>query len=244
MATTLTQLHRHYSELFLLVVVLLAVAVGTTILLVMNEGNHLMAVFLAILSLLFVGYVVQREITIRRLSHQALEDRLKEITALHNAMETMTAEQRPEKALDAILSAAVSLCGATRGSIMLVDHDSHRFVVAASRGLKAEHQSNMPRLDQGMAGKVVATGRPILIKDPSVTDIDGYSAASDSSLRGSLCVPLRLEQKIIGVLNCSVVGAGSRQLTEFDLELMNLFANYAVLVLERARSGQHQRQAV
>ena len=243
MAGTLAQLRPHYLELFILVMVLQVLTIGTMILLATIEGRWPLAVSLSILSILFIGYVAQRELTIRKLSHQVVEEKLREVSALHRSLETMTAEQRPEKALETILGAAMTLCGAARGSIMLVDEPGQQFIVAVSRGINPQYLTKKQRLDEGVAGQVVASGQPQLITKPIYGPHNERRLESLPKMGSSLCVPLRINEIIIGVLNCSGTGTGSRLFTQYDLELMTLFGSYAALVLERARSGARQKTA-
>jgi transcriptional regulator with GAF, ATPase, and Fis domain len=249
--TSLQQLRRRRAELFLLLVSLLVLTVATTIVSAINVGQWLLAGSLAILSILFCAYIAEREMKIRTLSQQLLEEemshiesearttilnnKIKELTALRAALEALAMEQRPEQALNTILNAACQLCGAPRGSIMLADTISRRFVIAVSKGLKPEYLTQVQGLDHGVAGQVVATGEPLLLSGQVRNSSFTHFIEKDAPLRSSVCVPLRLRGLIIGVLNCSLVGTESRNLTEYDLQLMSLFAHYAVLVLDRAK---------
>lgn len=250
--STLQQLRKHQGELFLFTLVLLIVAVVTTVVLTTAQGEQLLAASLGILSVLFCIYVVQKESAIRSLSQRlqqealaaleaqaretVLNTKIKELVTLHSALVALTTEQRPEKALETILASALGMSGASRGSIMLVDESKRRFVIAASQGLKREYLDQVQEIGDGVAGSVVASGRPMLMN--GTAEASGYAnyIAKETAIRSSLCVPLRLRQTVIGVLNCSSVGPEGREFTQYDLELMCLLANYASLVLERAQA--------
>ncbi|MEW6324462.1 MAG: GAF domain-containing protein [Nitrospirota bacterium] len=251
--TAFSQLRRRHLELVSLAVGLLLLAAVTTVVLALDRGEWLLAAALAVLSVLFCGYVIDAELKIRALNQQLLNEefsyleaqaresilnsKIKELTALRTALEALAMERRPEKALETILSQACSLCGVSRGSIMLIDRQSQRFVIAAARGLKPEYQSQAQRVSDSVAGQVVASGQPLLITgDMKVSNITNF-ISKEAVLRASLCLPLRINGEVIGVLNCSAVGAQDRMFTEYDLQLMSLFAHYAELALERAQAG-------
>lgn len=249
--TSLSQLRRRHFELLLLSTGLLAVAVVTTIMMALDRGEWLLAVSLGVLSILFCGYIVDTELKIRALSRKLLDEELshlegqaresilnhkvKELTALRAALEALALEQRPEKALETILNEACALCNTTRGSIMLVDPVTQRFVIPVAKGLKPEYQTQGQLVGHSVAGQVVASGRPLLVSGSiKVAEIANF-IKKETVPKSSLCVPLRVKGSVVGVLNCSSWYPSGRTFTEYDLQIMCLFAHYAELVLERAQ---------
>jgi transcriptional regulator with GAF, ATPase, and Fis domain len=245
--TSLSQLRRRHIELFSLSIGLLSVAIVTTIVMAVDHGEWLLAASLGVLAVLFCGYIIDTEIKIHSLSKKLLDEELgyleaqaresilnnkiKELSALRAALEALAMERRPDKALEAILNEACALCDATRGSIMLVDPVTERFITPVSRGLKPEHLAQVQPRGHSVAGQVVASGRPLLITGSIKVADFSHFIKKETIPNSSLCVPLRAKGAVMGVLNCS---SDSRTFTEYDLQLMSLFAHYAELVLERA----------
>lgn len=92
-------------------------------------------------------------------------------------------------------------------------------------------------VDQGVAGRVIRTGKAELIhdvrRDPDFVDT-GWNARSE------ICVPIRAEGRVIGVLN--VESEAEHPLDEADLEVLQIiarhlgiaFENQALLISERS----------
>ena len=235
---------------------LLLLAVVTTGVMAVERGEWLLAASLGILSVLFCGYVIDTELKMRTLSQKLLDEefsyleaqaresilnnKIKELTALRGALEALALERRPDKALETIMNEACALCDAVRGSVMLVDPVSQRFIIPVSRGLKPEYLAQVQPISHSVAGQVVASGRPLLITGSIKTSDVAHFIKKEAAPSSSLCVPLRANNAVIGVLNCS---SNNRIFTEYDLQLMSLFAHYAELVLERGLAALPTRPA-
>jgi sigma-B regulation protein RsbU (phosphoserine phosphatase) len=132
--------------------------------------------------------------------------------------------------LDRVLEQAIDLLQADRGSIMLLDEDLEELVVRASRGLQAWREFRVP-LGEGIAGWVAEHGEPLILHD----------AVSDERFRGvnpniksALAVPLRVEGKVIGVLNVSTT-LEEKRYDYLDMEHLISFADMAAAAIENAR---------
>jgi PAS domain S-box-containing protein len=89
--------------------------------------------------------------------------------------------------------------------------------------------------DKGISGKVIKTGKPVIVHDTS-QDPDFYSGV-DAQLHfrseSMLDVPLRSRDRIIGVL-CAINKREGR-FEQSDVELLNLIAGTVALSIENAR---------
>ncbi len=216
-----------------------------------SEQPPVIIVFLGIFFLLFCAYIISNEFKLQKIQKQlrdeqfkvldeeirigALQTRLKELTALERAMTAIGMETQPEKALDTILRAALAIFAADRGSIMLVDEASQTLIITSSVGIKPEHTAqSRPKIGEGIAGHVAQTGEALLL--PSKINTDQYKnfEIKSTDLRSGICAPLRSRNKIIGVISYSIVDPKKRLLTEYDLKLLTIFAQYATLVIDAA----------
>jgi PAS domain S-box-containing protein len=102
--------------------------------------------------------------------------------------------------------------------------------------LKLQHQVGYDRViaeipvTQGVSGRVVRTGQPILIKDVS-TDPDFLGAIE--GLVSEICVPLFDQDKVVGFFN--IEGTHEVTLDEADLRLMIALSEHISLAINRAR---------
>lgn len=139
--------------------------------------------------------------------------------------------------LDGVVEQAIELLKADRGSIMLLDEDARELVVRASRGLDSSREFRMP-LGEGIAGWVAEHGEPLVLQD---VVSDRRFMGTDPSVMSALAVPLRVEGKVIGVLNVSNA-TRQRRFDYLDLELLISFADMAAVAIENARLYQALRK--
>jgi hypothetical protein len=130
-----------------------------------------------------------------------------------------------EKFLELVVENIAELMAASKVSLMILDAASDELRIEAAIGIQdevVEHTS--VKLGEGIAGRVAAEGKPMLVKD---IEKDGRIARSNNEpVYGSksfLCVPIKREGATIGVVNVSNP-AGRRTFTDADCELLEVFA--------------------
>jgi sigma-B regulation protein RsbU (phosphoserine phosphatase) len=138
--------------------------------------------------------------------------------------------------LDRVVEQAVELLSADRGSIMLLDETSRELRVRASRGL-GENEFKV-RLGEGISGWVARQGEPLVLQD-AVSD-ERFKGV-DPGIVSALAVPLRVEGRVIGVLNVSSSAKG-RYYDHLDLDYLVSFADMAAAAIENARLYQALRR--
>ncbi|MBI4616107.1 MAG: SpoIIE family protein phosphatase [Planctomycetes bacterium] len=142
-----------------------------------------------------------------------------------------------EEVLSSILDGATDLLRARRGSILLIDPATREMRMRVARGVPEEivKKARM-KVGEGLAGKVAATGEPLLLKDFG-TQAGGERGYRDSS---ALLVPLKIKGEVLGVLNLNDKSDGS--FDEDDLRLAVLIGNQASVALYNARLVESARE--
>ncbi len=120
------------------------------------------------------------------------------------------------------------LLGVEIASVMLVREGEGALRVVAAKGLEAEVQREaVCRLGEGIAGSVAKSGEPLLVRDleeePRFVGRKRNPRYQTDSL---MCVPLRVNGKVVGVLNATDKVSG----TPFDERDLALFTTFAALV--------------
>ncbi|HWQ15241.1 MAG TPA: GAF domain-containing protein [Roseiflexaceae bacterium] len=93
-------------------------------------------------------------------------------------------------------------------------------------------------ITQGISGRVVRTGKPVLLEDVRA---DPAFIGAMEGIVSEVCVPLLDKERVIGTLN--VESTGGVRLTQADLQLMVALAEQVVIAINRASLyGAVQRQ--
>ncbi|MCA9791754.1 MAG: GAF domain-containing protein, partial [Candidatus Eremiobacteraeota bacterium] len=146
--------------------------------------------------------------------------------------------------LEDLLEAARRALGAEKGSLMLVDTHTDELVVRAVRGLDPRAQAQleeglMPsrriKLGQGVAGQVAQSGQPRIVN--RVESQRDFLDPESSFAESLLCVPLRSEGMVLGVLNLTNKRNGE-PFTRRDLRKATRLARQAARAIDNARLYQ------
>lgn len=186
---------------------------------------------------------VLRALERRRLLHE--NTRLRELTGLFEVTEAIGSTVGRDELLRLILRFALVQTGATRGSLMLLDEDGRHLKIVASVGLPRHvvDQTWVP-VGQGIAGQVVESGRPVLVRD--IDQHDQYKRVSrnygDKSFMSVplecegpiVALPMKTARSVIGVLNVHRKSDGN-PFTESELKLLRILAGQAAICIENSR---------
>lgn len=162
--------------------------------------------------------------------------RSEEMAFLCEAGRSLAATLDPQEVLAVTLARVNELIDVEAASLALVDEVTGRIVFEQAVGGAYEAVVGT-RLEpgQGIIGHAIQEGHPILVPDvsrdprwhPGVDLLSGYET------RSILCVPLRVEEQIIGGLEA--LNKRSGPFTENDQRLLSALADLAAQSIENAR---------
>lgn len=177
-----------------------------------------------------------------KLSNIILKRRLDELDALYEAGKSIGSSTNLNDLLRQIVVLAATVTEAQVGSIMLLDERREYLRVAAAIGLDPEViASTRLSIGESIAGHVAKTGEALVIEDvehdPRFRRInrERYGAAS------LLCVPLRIKNSVLGVINMANKQAGET-FTNDDLRLLSTFASQAAVAVDDAYQFEKSRR--
>jgi two-component system, sporulation sensor kinase E len=137
--------------------------------------------------------------------------------------------------LDYALGKVLEVVQTDAGCVYLLDEDRGELLLAVSHGLSEEARRDFDRLKvgEGLAGRVVAEGTPIVIRslkdDPRLTRM----VARSEGFRAFASIPLRWSFKTYGTLN--VHSRADLEFTEEDVQLLTSMAGQIGLAVANAR---------
>jgi len=146
---------------------------------------------------------------------------------------TLLHVESKEELYSTVLEIAADLLDASQGSIMLIDKDGETMHIVFTKGMTLHVAQCLPmKVGKGIAGKVAQTGLPLLVNDVEKDSRVAMTNRPRFKSKALICIPLKLKEKIIGVV-CLSDKANLAPFTDADLELLTSCANLASLMIER-----------
>jgi signal transduction protein with GAF and PtsI domain len=130
--------------------------------------------------------------------------------------------------LNDLVTQAAGIVDTGNCSIMLLHSDGKsdgfRLRIFAHFGpLPDQALREAAKVDEGIAGRVAASGRPLLVEDISTSSYLPLARCPDQAGKSFICVPIHCGGKVVGVINFSNPGTKTR-LDQDDLQLANFVA--------------------
>ncbi len=177
-----------------------------------------------------------------KISNLILHRRIGELNALYEAGKSIGSTANLKDLLRQIVALASSVTEAQVGSIMLLDEQGEYLTIEAAIGLeeKIVASTRLP-IGTSIAGSVAQKGEPLIVENVEQDDRfkrinkERYGAAS------LLCCPLKIKNKVIGVINMANK-QGGEGFTKNDLRLLTNFASQAVVAVDDAHQFEKSRR--
>ena len=170
----------------------------------------------------------------------AKEEQLRTLTKL-SAILNSTLD--PKEVQKRAMEAATELMNAEVGSLLLVDEKSNELYFEVALGEKGAHVKEIRlKIGEGIAGWVAQQGEPLIVEDVQKDPRFVKKADKKSSFvtRNMICVPVRIKDKTIGVLQAINKEEGA--FAQEHLELFQMLANQVGIAIENARLMEDLRQ--
>jgi diguanylate cyclase (GGDEF)-like protein len=147
-----------------------------------------------------------------------------------------------ERLYDCILDMAAELVQASCGSLMLIDKKRANLHIAAAKRMNMRLAKSLTlKLGSGIAGKVAASGHPLLVNDiEHDARIVGQSRLRFKS-KSFISIPIKFREQVLGVLNLSDK-ENDGVFDEADLEMLSTFGTHASAVIRRSSIMERSEQ--
>ncbi len=144
----------------------------------------------------------------------------------------------PADVVATALRRAMSLADAATGSVMLIDGESGKLVIADSVGLPGDVVARTALSEgEGIAGWVLSNGQPLLVED-----LGGRPAGGRRhGVRSAASVPIGDDDGVLGVINVGSRGFPAR-FTESHLASLETLGKQTAVALRNARAVSASRQ--
>jgi len=138
------------------------------------------------------------------------------------------------------MEAATRLMKAEVGSLLLVDEEKHQLYFEVALGDREEDIKTISlNFGEGIAGCVAQHGKPLIVNSPGKDPrfFKGVDERTEFETRNIICVPVRVKEKIIGVLE-AINKQGKGKFDKEDLSLLNSLADQVAIALDNSRLYQ------
>ncbi|MDO8491205.1 MAG: GAF domain-containing protein [Dehalococcoidia bacterium] len=181
---------------------------------------------------------VMRDITVTKELEQKIAESHRDLLALRTITGVVSQSLDLDTVLGSALDKTLRIMKANSGGILLLDEEKQELCYKAYRGLSRRYAEEMcMRVGEGIAGKVAQTGEAILVEDLS-NDPRAFRPAliAAEKLRAVASVPLRLKEKVLGVMN--IASSEPRRFTKRDIQFLDSVAAQVAIAVENAKLHQ------
>jgi signal transduction histidine kinase/DNA-binding response OmpR family regulator/putative methionine-R-sulfoxide reductase with GAF domain len=173
-----------------------------------------------------------------------LKRRVAELDALYQAGMSLSSTEDLDTLLNRIVSLATQVIGAKTGSIMLIQRPENILTIKSAIGLDPKIiEHTKLELGKSIAGYVAQKGAPLIIEDIEKDTEFKRLSKKHYATKSLVCVPLKIKEKILGVINLSDKITG-RSFTQDDLRLLTTFASQAAIAIDDAHHFEQSKKKI
>jgi len=166
----------------------------------------------------------------------ATQSERSELAALCNVSQVIGSSLDLTDVLNRVMDQIVSLTGAERAILMLLDPETGEPDFRAGRNMDRESiEASSFEISRSIVNQVAATGEPVVTTNAQMDPrFKAHESVIGYNLRSILCVPLRVRGRITGVIYAdNRVRTGL--FSDRDRDLLTTFASQAAVSIENAR---------
>lgn len=179
------------------------------------------------------------DITESKKAEHALRQKAHELQTLFETSLEINSQTSLDALLSSIVKRSCALLKASAGGLYLVEADGQMLKLVVGHNFPDQYIGVLLKQGEGLSGQVAQNGKPMIVDDYQTWQ-GRASIYEGTPFRQVLGVPLKIKDKVIGVINIShftLAGSFSRE----DVQLASLFADQAALAIESARLYEDER---
>ncbi len=163
-----------------------------------------------------------------------LKRKVSELNALYQTGKSLSSTADLKQLLNQIITLATKVIGAKTGSVMLINLERQELYISAAIGLEPEVVRNTRlKMGKSIAGYVAEKKTPLMIPDVEKDLRFKRINKQKYETKSLLSVPLKIKNKILGVINLNNKIDGA-PFSKSDLKLLTTFASQAAVAIDSA----------
>ncbi len=163
-----------------------------------------------------------------------IEQTTQTIYTLNAISASISREEKLDRVLDQALEWVRQVTGADAGTIFLLEEGSHDLLLEASQGVSERFITEHRRLrySAGLTGAVARSNEPLVVDDLP-RDPRAFPSAIAEGIKSCAGVPLRSDNKVVGVMN--VLSRKPRSFTTADVEILLSIGNQIGVAIAKSQ---------
>jgi transcriptional regulator with GAF, ATPase, and Fis domain len=185
-----------------------------------------------------VGDRARQDITVLHRSEQVSRKMLASLSAIG---QTLSSILELDSLLERLLDLAIENVGAERGVVFLADPSTGEMHPACARGTDGDKLDEITTYSRSVIKRAAAGEALVTLdvgKDPSLS---GYERLILHSIKSILCVPMRAQGVVVGVIYLDTQRA-AQLFTDKERAFVESFASQAAIAIENARVFGRMRE--
>jgi two-component sensor histidine kinase len=167
--------------------------------------------------------------------YRRMETQVTHLSTLSEVTRSITSGMYLDEILNLIVAMTAESMKFKIVTVMLLDDEKQELVIRATQSSSREYvrKPNL-KLGESLAGKAISEGKPITVMDVKRTPGYRYpDIARKEGLCSMVCVPLRLRDKIVGVMNCYT--EKPHAFTTEEIGVLTAIGSHAAIAIENAK---------
>jgi putative nucleotidyltransferase with HDIG domain len=180
------------------------------------------------------------DIDLEKGSKKDLKNALDKLTTLFEVGNIVNVTRDSSSLMNAILDQITRIIAADRSYLMLKDEHTEELVPVAVR--TGEKNNATPQLSKTILNQVLNKGLSILSPDAFQDErFQGSESIFIHSIRSAMCVPVKCQNRILGVIHVDTKGSND-SFTEDDLKMLTAIGISAGIAIENLRLYQNLKR--
>lgn len=176
------------------------------------------------------------------LQHEELRKRKEELSTLCEVDRVASRTLNLDEVMNSALEKLLEVIGVDSGDVYLVDEGSGELILKGQKGIPRDVVPLIRRLKtgEGVAGAAFQRGDLIILDDIETAPQSMTVYARKTGARSLVSVPIRVKEKILGILD--LVSHTQRSFSRDEIELLKSIANQIGVAVENARLYEDLKQ--
>ncbi len=170
----------------------------------------------------------------------------KELSLLFDISKILEENIELKNVIDSVLKVAAEKLGMHRAAITLLNRQTNEIFIESAFGLSNKQQKKGKyKLGEGITGKVIKTGKPIVIPDIFKEPEFLNRTEARSGLKGLnisfICIPIKTKNETVGAFSVDKLFSSERTLEE-DVRILSIICVMIAQAVQLRRNIQEEQQ--